>query len=128
MPHQIGDLISRTAGIGDIAPERMPQLVRGNCPGQSRPVRGGGDQHVDHGRSHRRPDRLAEQVDQHEIRRGRPRHREPLKLVRVERLHRDEIQRHRPLPPNPGSASTTAADCTTGPAPATATVGNVTRK
>jgi hypothetical protein len=27
--HQIGDLIGGTAGIGDIAPERVTQLMRG---------------------------------------------------------------------------------------------------
>ena len=45
---------------------------------------------------HRRAHRAAKQVHEHEITRSRSRDGHPLELVGVERLHRQEIQRHRP--------------------------------
>ncbi len=97
VPEQFGDLIEAAAGVGDVAAERVPQLVRANRPGQPGPPRRHSHQRVDRVRSHRRPDRCAEQVDQHEIGFARPRHRQALELIGVKGLHHQEIGRHHPL-------------------------------
>ena len=67
MSEQLGDLIQTAAGIGQVAAERVPQLMRAHRRVQSRSPGGRGDQRVDRVRSHRRTDRRAEQVDQHEV-------------------------------------------------------------
>ena len=69
--HQILDLISRTARVGDVTPESMPQLMRGDRPVQAGPADRSRDDVVDRGGRDRSPGRLAEQVDQHELSRTR---------------------------------------------------------
>ena len=71
------------------------------CAG-SGAFRRGGDQVVDRVQPHRSAQRRAEQVHEHKITRCRGRNVHPLELVTVERLHHQEIQRHRPLPPGLG--------------------------
>ena len=80
----------------------MPELMRGHPPGQPGPPPGGGDQRADGVGLHRHADRLAEQVDQHKVGFGGTRNGQPLELISVERLHRQEVQRHRSLPPRLG--------------------------
>src|SRR5712691_6893168 len=82
------------------------------CPG-SGALGGRGDQVVDRVQPHRCPHRGTLQVDEHEITRCRGRNAHPLELVTVERLHHQEIQRYRPLPPRLGHGPvrvTVAAD------------------
>ena len=54
---------------------------------------------VDRVRAHRRADRIAGQVHQHEVAAGRFRHGHPLELIAVERPHHQEVGRDRPLTP-----------------------------
>jgi len=49
--------------------------------------------------AHRRPERLTEGVDEHEIAAAGPGDPHPLELIGVTRLHHQEIKRHDPLPP-----------------------------
>jgi hypothetical protein len=44
---QFLDLVDAAAGVNEIAAERVPQLVRGHPPGQSRPPARRGDKCVD---------------------------------------------------------------------------------
>ena len=56
--HQVLDLISRAARVGDIAPERVPKLMRGDSPVQAGPAHRSRDDAVDRGGRDRRPRRL----------------------------------------------------------------------
>ena len=102
MAHQLGDLVDRPAGVHQAAPERVPHLMRRHCSFQPGPVRQRAHKLPDRVRPQRRADLPAEQVHQHEITVPRARHPHPLQLIRVERLHHQEIQRHDPLPPRLG--------------------------
>jgi hypothetical protein len=66
MTHQLSDLFQITLGIGEIAPERVSQLVRPDQFVQPGPPCAGGRQLVGGVRAHRRATRFAEQ---HERRR-----------------------------------------------------------
>jgi len=94
MPQQVGDLVQTAARIGEVAGKRMSQLVRPHRRRNPRPASGRGDQGVDRIRRHRSPDRLAEQVDEHEIVVRGPRNSETFELVGIKSPHRQEIQRN----------------------------------
>jgi len=98
MPQQVGDLVQTAARIGEVAGKRMSQLVRSHCRRNPRPASGRGDQGVDRIRRHRSPDRLAEQVHEHEVVVRGPRNTEAFELVGVKSLHQQEIQRNHPRP------------------------------
>lgn len=72
--------------------------MRADRPVQPGTAGGRRHQFPDRVRAHRRAEWLAEQVDEHEITVRGPRNPPPFELVGVKRLHRKEIQRHRPLP------------------------------
>ena len=78
--------------------QRVPQLVRADRLVQPGPPRRRREQLPDRVRAHRRADRRAEQVHEHEVAHRGVRDPHPLELVGVERLHREEIQRHAALP------------------------------
>ena len=88
MSEQVGDHVDAAAGIGDVAGEGVPQLVRTDRGVQPGPARGRGEQLADRVRAHRRADRAAEQVHEHEVAARGRRDPHPLELVGVERLHR----------------------------------------
>ena len=98
MAEQVSDHVDAAPGIGGAAPEGVPQLMRRDGRGQARPAGGGGKQIADRPRAHRRADRAAEQVHQHEVAAGGAGDGHPLQRVSVERQHHQEIQRHRALP------------------------------
>jgi hypothetical protein len=87
MTHQLGDLVQPAAGISDIAPECVPQLVRPDRPVQPSPTRAGRHQLVDRVRAHRRAERLAEQVDEH-----RAHFDDPVEPVMLEVLRRGAMR------------------------------------
>lgn len=59
MTEEFGDLVEAPAGIGEVAPEGVSQLVRCHCGRQSGSSRGGPQQLVDRVRPQRCPERLA---------------------------------------------------------------------
>ena len=95
---QFGDLIEGAAGVGDVAGEGVPELVRLDPSSQTSPAARGGQQLAQPVRCHRGTDRRSEQVDEHEPAVTRAGHPEPLELVGIEGLHHQEVQRHHPLP------------------------------
>jgi hypothetical protein len=95
---QVSDHIDAGSGVSDVAAAGMPQLVRADRRVQPSPAGGGGHQLSDRVRAHRRAERLAEQVDEHEIAVRGLRHLHALERVGVKGLHDQKVQRHRALP------------------------------
>ena len=98
MSEQLSDHVDPASGIEHVAGAGVPQLVRTDRRLQPGPPRGRREQLADRVRAHRRADRRAEQVDQHEVARRGCCDPHPLELVGVERLHGHEIQRDHALP------------------------------
>ena len=79
MSEQVGDHVDAAAGIGEVAAAGVPQLVRPDRGVQPGPARGRREQLPDRVRAHRRADRGAEQVHEHEVARRGRRDPHPLK-------------------------------------------------
>ena len=67
MSEQVSDHIDASAGIGDVAPAGVPQLMRADRGVQGRAAGRCCQQLPDRVRPHRRADLAAEQVDDQEI-------------------------------------------------------------
>jgi len=96
VPEKILGHVERAGGGLDVGPERVAELVGPHRRVDPGPPARGGELLADRVRAHRRPDRLAEQVDQHEVAARGPIHPRPLERVGVERADRQEVQRHHP--------------------------------
>jgi hypothetical protein len=63
---KVSDHVDAAPCISGVAAERVPELMRGDRPRQTRPPRRSSQQLPDRGRPHRRADRVAEQVHHHD--------------------------------------------------------------
>ena len=98
MAEQLADLIQGPARRGDVGRHRVPELVRVNRAGQACPPRQACQQLVERPRPHRRPERLAEQVDQQEVALPGLRAGTPFQHVLVVGLDDEPVGRDRPGP------------------------------
>ncbi len=85
---EILGFLQRPARIKDVRRKSVPELMRPGRRIDARPPGRCTDQVVDRVQPHRRAHRAAEHVHEHEITRTRGRDGHPLKLIGVERLHR----------------------------------------
>ncbi|WP_237541614.1 MULTISPECIES: hypothetical protein [unclassified Streptomyces] len=96
MAQELLHLVNGSAGLDHIGGEGVPRSVRMGDPLQPGPRRQPHEQLVDRARLHRRTDRWPGQVHQHHVAQYRLRTPRTLDRVLVERLHQQEVHRHRP--------------------------------
>lgn len=97
MPEQLLDLVEGAAGVDDVTSVGVPEHVGGDPPVQPCPAGQARDQIAQRVRWHRRPERLAEQVDQHEVTRLGLEAFGSLEDVLVVCLNDQEVNRDGPL-------------------------------
>ena len=107
------NLVDAAPSISDVAAKSVPQLVRPGRRLHTGPPRQRRRQLVDRVRTHRRPDRCSEQVDQQEIAVLGAGHLGAFIRVRVHGLDGQEIYWNGPLPPGLRTGSVRGTICVT---------------